>query len=173
MRSGQLLKVAENCFLLYHVAPKKNVVEYGLIFLGSKDFIFLGSKTTADGNCSHENQRRLLLGRKAMINLDSIFKSRYITLTTKVCLVKAMVFPVVMWELDCKESWAMKNWCFWTVVLEKILESPLDSKEIKQVDLKGNQPWIFIGRTEAETKAEILWPPAVNGHLIGKETDAG
>ena len=100
MRSGQLLKVAENCFLLYHVAPKKNVVEYGLIFLGSKDFIFLGSKTTADGNCSHENQRRLLLGRKAMINLDSIFKSRYITLTTKVCLVKPMVFPGVMYGCE-------------------------------------------------------------------------
>ena len=106
MRSGQLLKVAENCFLLYHVAPKKNVVEYGLIFLGSKDFIFLGSKTTADGNCSHEIKRHLLLGRETMTNLDSILKSRDITLLKKVHLVKAMVFPVVMY--GC-ESWTIKK----------------------------------------------------------------
>ena len=86
------------------------------------DFIFLGSKITADGDCSHEIKRRLLLGRKVMTNLDSILKSRDITLPTKVHLVKAMVFPVVnvwMWELDCEESWELKNWCFWTVVLER------------------------------------------------------
>ena len=97
------------------------------------DFIFLGSKITADGDCSREIKRRLLLGRKVMTNLDSILKSRDITLSTKVCLVKAMVFSsghVWMWELDYKESWALKNWCFWTVVLEKTLESPLDCKEI-------------------------------------------
>ena len=96
------------------------------------DFIFGGSKITADGDCSHEIKRPLLLGRKVMTNLDSIFKSRDSTLPTKVGLVKAMVFPVVMYgyELDCEESWALKNWCFWTVVLVKTLESPLDCKEI-------------------------------------------
>ena len=79
---------------------------------------------------------------------------------------------VRMWELDHKEGWAPKNWCFWTVVLEKILESPLDSKEIKQVDLKGNQPWIFIRRTDAETEAPILWPPDGKSRLIGKDPDS-
>ena len=89
-----------------------------------------------------------------MTNLDSILKSRDITFPTKVHLVKAMVFPVVMYgcELDYKENWALKNWCFWTVVLEKTLKSPLDCKEIKPVNPKGNQPWIFIGRTDAETR---------------------
>ena len=105
------------------------------------DFVLGGSKITADGDRSHEIKRHLLLGRKAMTNLDSILKSRDITLTTKVHLVKAMVFPVVMYgcELDYKESWAQKNWCFWTVVLEKTLESPLDCKEIQPVHPKGNQ----------------------------------
>ena len=100
------------------------------------DFIFLGSKITADGNCSHEIKRHLLLGRKVMTNLDSILKSRDITLPTTVRLVKAMVFSsghVWMWELDYKESWAPKNWCFWTVVLEKTLASPLVYKEIQPV----------------------------------------
>ena len=96
-----------------------------------KDFVFLGSKITADGDCSHEIKRHLLLGRKAMINLNSILKSRDITLPTKVRLVKAMVW---MWELDHKEDWVLKNWCFWIMVLEKTLESPLDSKEIKPVN---------------------------------------
>ena len=104
------------------------------------DFIFLGSKITADGDCSHEIKRRLLLGRKVMTNLDSIFKSRDITLQTKVCLVKALVFQWSwMWELDCEEGWAPKNWCFWTVVLEKTLESPLDYKEIQPVHSEGDQ----------------------------------
>ena len=86
------------------------------------DFIFLSSKITADGDCSHEIKRRLLLGRKVMTNLDSILKSWGITLPTKVHLVKAMVFPVVMYEceLDCEESWALKNGCFWTVVVENV-----------------------------------------------------
>ena len=95
------------------------------------DFIFLGSKITADGDCSHENKRHLLLGRKAITNLD-------ITLLTKIHLVKAMVFPVWMWELDHKEGWAPTNWCFRPVLLEKTLEDPLDSKEIKPVSPKGN-----------------------------------
>ena len=101
------------------------------------DFIFLGSRITADGDCSHEIKRCLLLVRKTMTNLDSILKSRNIALPTKVHLVKALVFPVVMlWELVHIESWALKNWCFWTVVLEKTPESPLDSKEIKPVNWK-------------------------------------
>ena len=102
-----------------------------------RDFIFLVSKITADGDCSHEIKRCLLLERKAMTNLDSILKSTDITLPTKVCLVKAMVFLVVMYgceSLNYKESWAPKNWCFWTVVLEKTLESPLDCKELKPVN---------------------------------------
>ena len=113
----------------------------------------------------------LLLGRKAMTNLDSILKSRDITLTTKIRLVEAMVFPVVMWELDYKQSCAM-NSCFWTVVLEKTLESLLDCKEIKPVNPKGHQSWIFIGRTNFEVEALILLPPDANSQFIGKDPDA-
>ena len=140
------------------------------------DFIFLGSKITADGDCSHEIKRCLLLGSKAMTNLDSILKSRDITLLTKVHLVKSYGFSssqVWMWELDYKQSWAPKNWCFWTVVLEKSLESPLDCKEIQPVHPKGDQSWIFIGRTDAEAETPILWPPDVKKWLIGKDPDAG
>ena len=111
-----------------------------------------------------------------MTNLDSILKSRDITLPTKVHLVKAMVFPVVMygfWELDNEESQAPKNWCFWTVVLEKTLESPLDCKEIQPVHPKGDQSWVFIGRAGAEAETPILWPPHANSWLIGKDLDAG
>ena len=112
-----------------------------------KDFISLGSKIATDDDCSHEIKRCLLLGRKAMTKLGKILKSRDITLLTKFCLVKAMVFPVVMywmWEVDHKESWVPKNWCFWTMVLEKTPESLLESK-FKPVNPKGNQPWIVIG----------------------------
>ena len=117
-----------------------------------------------------------LLGRKVTTNLDSLLKGRDITLPTKVCLVKAMVFSsshVWMWELDYKESWVLKNWCFWTIVLEKTLESPLDCKEIQPVHPKGNQSCIFIGRTDAEAETSILWPPDVKYWLIWKEPDAG
>ena len=108
------------------------------------DLIFLGCKITVDGDCSHEIKRRLLLGRKAMTKLDGILKSRDITLLTKFCIDKAMIFPVVMYRC---ESWTIKkltakNWCFQTVVLEKTLESPYNCKEIKPVDPKGNQSWI-------------------------------
>ena len=112
------------------------------------DFIFLGSKITMDGSYSHKIKRHLLLGRKALTNLDSILKSRDIILPTKVHIVKVMVFPVVMYgceSLSSKESWVPKNWCFQTVVLEKTLESPLDGKEIKPVNLKGNQPEYSLG----------------------------
>ena len=95
---------------------------------------------------------------------------------TKVCLVKAMVLSsshVWMWELDCKESWVQKNWCFWPVVLEKTLESPLDCKEIQLVHPKGNQSWIFIGRTDVEAESPILWPRDAKNWLNGKDPDAG
>ena len=143
---------------------------------GNSDFIFLGSKITVDGDCSHEIKRCLLFGRKAMTNLDSILKSRDITLPTKVHIVKAIVFfssHVWMWELDYKESWVLKNWCFWTVLLEKTLQSPLDCKEIQPVHPKGNQSWIFIGRTDAEAEAPILCPPDGKSWLTGKDCDAG
>ena len=107
-----------------------------------------------------------------MTNLDSIFKSRDITLPTKVRLVKAMVFPVWMWELDCEEGWAPKNWCFWTVVL-KTLESPLDCKEIQPVHSEGAQPWVFFGRNYAKAETPVLWPPHARSWLIGKDSDAG
>ena len=123
-------------------------------------FIFLGSKITADGDCSHEIKRCLLLGRKVMTNLDSILRSRDVTLPTKSSQCYGFSSSHVwVWELDYKESWALKNWCFWTVVLEKTLESPLDCKEIQPVHPKGNQSWIFIGRTDAEVETPILWPP--------------
>ena len=146
-------------------------VETVSYFLGGRG----GSKITADGECSQEIKRHLLLERKVMTNLDSILKSRDITLPTKVCQVRAVVFPVYvwMWELDCEESWEPKNWCFWTVVLEKTLESPLDCKEIQPVHPKGDQSWVFIGRTDAEAETPILWPPHVKRCLIGKDPDAG
>ena len=138
------------------------------------DFIFLASKITADVDCSHEIKRRLLLGRKAMTDPDRILKIRDITLPTKVIYSKLWFFQksCEMWELDCEESWAWKSWCFWTVVLEKTLESPLDNKEIKSVSPKGNQPWIFIERTDAEAETPILGPPDGKNWLIGKDPDA-
>ena len=123
-----------------------------------------GSKITADGDCSHEIKRHLLLGRKAMTNLDSILKKRDITLSTKVHLVKAMVFPVVMY--GC-ESWTVKKaehqridafelWCW-----EKTLESPLDCKDIQPVHSEGDQPWDFFGRNDAKAETPVFWPPHV------------
>ena len=112
--------------------------------------------------------------RKAMTKLDSILKSIDVTFQTKVGLVKAIVFPVDrMWELGYEESWVPKNWCFWTVVLEKTLESPLDCKEIQPVHPKGDQSWISIGRTDAEAETPELWPPDEKKWLIGKDPDAG
>ena len=131
------------------------------------DFFFLGSKITADGDSSHEIKRHLLLGRKAMTHLDSVLMKPYI--------VKAVAFPVVMgmWEMDHKKGYVPKNWCFWTVVLEKTLESPLDCREIKPVNAKGNQPWIFIGRTDAKAETPIPWPPDVKSWLNRKGLDDG
>ena len=126
------------------------------------DFIFLGSKITADCDCSHEIKRRILRGREAITNLDSILKSRDITLPTKVHLVKAMVFPVVTY--GC-ESWTVKKaerrridafelWCW-----RRLLKSPLDCKEIQPVHSEGDQPWDFFGRNDAKAETPILWPP--------------
>ena len=110
-----------------------------------------------------------------MTNLDSVLKSRDISLPTKVCIVKAVVFPVVMWlwELDHKEGRAPKNWCLQTAVLEKTPESPLYNKKIKPVNLKGNQPWILIGRTDVKAEAPVFWSPDENSQLTGKVSDAG
>ena len=96
-------------------------------------------------------------------------------MSTKVCLVRAMVFPVVMygWAWDYKEIWVPKNWFFWTVVLEKTLESPLDCKEIQPVHGKGDQSWVFFGRTDVEAETPILWPPDGKQWLIGNDSDAG
>ena len=143
------------------------------------DFILGGSKITEECDCSHEIKRCLLLGRNAMTNLDSILKSRDITSPLVVCLVKERhdygfsSSHVWMSELDYKKSWALKNWCFWTVVLEKTLENPLDCKEIQPVLPKGNQSWVFIGRTDVEAETPILWPPDAKSWLIGKDPDAG
>ena len=116
------------------------------------DFILGGSKITADGDRSHEIKRHLLLGRKVMTNLDSLLKSRDIALPTKVHLFKAMG-----WKLEYEESRVPKNWCFWTMVLEKTLESPVDCKKIQPVHPKGNQSWIIIGRTDPEAETPIPW----------------
>ena len=141
----------------------------------SERVYFWGSKSTADGKCSHEIKRHLLLGTKVMTNLDNRLKSRDITLPTKVRLVKAMVFPVVMHGCEgCTgKSWVLKNWCLWTVVLEKTCESPWDSKEIKEVNPKGKRSCIVIGRTDAKAETPILWLPDVKNWLIGKDPDAG
>ena len=132
------------------------------------DFNFLGSKITADDDWIHEIKRCLLLGRKVMTNLNSIFKSRDITLPTKVHLVKAMVFPVVMYGCESwtiKESWVPKNWCFWTVVLEKTLEHPLECKEIQPVHPKGNSPEYSLEGLMLKLKLQYF------GHLM-RRTDS-
>ena len=139
------------------------------------DFIFLGSKITADVDCSHLIKRRLLLGKKVMTNLDSILKSRDI-IYNKGPSSQGYGFSsghVWMWELDYKESWVPNNWCFWTVVLEKTLENLLDCKEIQPVHPKGDQSWIFIGRTDAEAETPTLCPPDAKSWLIGKDPDSG
>ena len=166
-----------NKYLLnsYHVPPLYNKW-VGRTVETVTDFIFLGSKNAVDGDCSHKIKRHLFLGRKAMTNLESILKSRDITLLTKLGIDKARYSQsygfssshVWKWELDYEEGWAPKNWCFQIVGLEKTLENALDCKDFKPVDPKGNQPWIFIGRTGAEAEAPILWPRDVKSRVIGK-----
>ena len=126
----------------------------------------------AYGDCNCEIQRHLLLGWKAMTNLDNVWKSRDITLPRKDRIVKAMVFPVVMYgcaHWTIKRVIVLKNWCFWTVVLEKTPESTLDSKEIKPINPKENRPWIFIGRTDTEAEAPIFWPCDAKSWFIRKD----
>ena len=136
------------------------------------DFIFMGSKITADGDCIHEIKRHLLLGRKVLTNLDIILKSRDITLPTKVRLVKAMVFPMVIYEC---ESWTIKKAECWKIDAFELWcwRRLLDCKEIQQVHPKGDQSWVFIERTDDEAETPILWPPDVKSWLIGKDSDAG
>ena len=110
-----------------------------------------------------------------MTNLDSILKSRDI-IANKGPSSQGYGFSsghVWMWVLDCEEGWAPKNWCFWTVVLEKTLESPVDCKEIQPVHSKGDQPWDFFGRNDAKAEIPVLWPPHAKSWLIGKDSDAG
>ena len=133
-------------------------------------FLFLGSKITADGDCSHEIRRRLFLGRKAMTNQDSVLKSKRHHFVDKGPYSQGYGLSrshIWFWDLDHKECRAPQNWCFWTVMLEKTLESPLDCKEVKSVNVPGNQPWILIRRIEAE--ALILWLPDMNSWLTGKD----
>ena len=138
------------------------------------DFILGGSKITSDGDCSHEIKRCLLLGRKVMTNLDSILKSRHY-FANKGSSSQGYGFScahVWMWELDCEEGWAPKNWCFWTVVLEKTPECPLDCKEIQPVHSEGDQPWDFFGRMMLKLKLQYF------GHLMWRvdsleKTDSG
>ena len=135
------------------------------------NFIFLGSKITVDSDCSHEI--KTLTPWKALTNVDTILKSRDITLPTKVLILKAMVFPVVMygceiWIIKKAECWRSDVFGTGEVVLEKTLESTLDCKEIKPVNPKGNQLWIFTGRTDAKAETPILWPPDVKSGLTKK-----
>ena len=140
------------------------------------DFNFGGSKITADGDCSHEIKRCLLLGRKAMTNLDSILKKQRHYSVNKYLFSQSYGFSsshVWIRGLNYKERWVPKNCCFWTVVLEKTLESPLDCKEIQPGHSKGDQPWVFFGRTDAKAETPVLWPPHAKSWLIGKDSDAG
>ena len=140
------------------------------------DFIFLCSKITADGDCSHEIKRWLVTAWKESYDQPrQHIKNKDITLSTKVRLVKAMVFPGVMYgcEIWTIKKLSTKEWCFWTVVLEKTLESPLDCKEIQPVHPKGDQSWVFIGRTDVEAETPILWPPDAKSWLTWKDPDAG
>ena len=125
------------------------------------DLILGGSKITAGGDCSHEIKGHLLFGRKVMTKGPS---SQGYGFSSS---------PVWMWVLDYNESWTPKHWCFWTVVLEKTLESPLDRKEIQPVHPKAGQSWVFIGRTDVEAETPILWPPDAKSWLIWEDPDAG
>ena len=143
---------------------------------GNSDrFYFLGLQNHDGWWLQPWNQKMLAHWKKSYKNLDSILKSRDITADKCLCS-ESYDFSsshVWMWKLDHKEGWMPKSWCFWTVVLENTLESPLDYREIKPVNSKDNWPWIFIGRTNAEAKAPVLWPPDAKDLLTGKDPDAG
>ena len=139
------------------------------------DFIFLGSKITADGDCSQEI-KTLAPWKKGYDQSRQHIKKQRRYFANKGPPSQSYGFSsshIWLWELDHEESWVLKNWCFWTVILEKILESPLCSMEIKPVNPKGNQSWIFIGRTDAEAETPIFRPPDAKSWPIGKDPDAG
>ena len=143
-----------------------------------KDFIFFGSKITADDNCSYEIKKIKALApwKKSCHKPRQCIRKQRHHFANKSSYSQSYGFSsshVWMCKLDHKESYAPKNWCLQTVVLEKTLESPLDSKELKQINPKGNQPWLFIGKTDAEAEATILWSPDVKSWLIGKDLHAG
>ena len=133
------------------------------------DFIFLGSKVTVDSDCSHQFKRQLLLGSKSMTDLDSVLKTRDLTLRQS---PSSRSYGFSSCHYGC-ESWTIKKWSIQTMVLEKTLEGPLDCKEFKPVNPKGNQPWIIIGKTDAEAETPIFWPPDMKSRLIGKHPDIG
>ena len=135
--------------------------------------IFLGSKITADGDCSHEIKRHLFLEKKVRTNLESTLKKQRHYFSDKGPSSQSYDFSsshVWMWELDYKESWMPKNWYFWTVLLEKTLESPLDCKPVHP---KGDLSWVFSGRTDVEAETPILWPPDEKNWFTGKDLDTG
>ena len=140
------------------------------------DFIFLGSKITMDGDCRHEFKRYLLPGRKAMINLDSILKRKDITLPTKVCIVKAMIFPAVMYgcenliikKAECQRIYAFELWCW-----RRLLRVPWTARKSNQSNPKGNQPQRFIGKTDAEAEAPVFWAPHAKTCLTAKDPGKG
>ena len=174
-KAGLILNIQKTKIMVSGPSPSWQI--HGEKMETVRDLIFLGSKITVGVDSSHEIKRRLLFGRKAMTNLDSILKRRDIALPTKVHLsTQSYGFSrsyVWMWELNQKESWVPNNGWFHTVVLEKSLESSLGSKEIKSVNPKGNHPWIFIRRTVAEAEAPILWLPDMKRWFIGKDPNAG
>ena len=137
------------------------------------DFIFFGSKINVDGDPCQEIKTCLLLGKKSMTNLDHVLKSRDFANKFWIVYFCFSSSRVWMWELEHKECWVLKNWCFWVVVLEKTLEISLDSKEIKPVNPKGSQPWIFIARADAKVVTSILWSPYVKIRLLGKDPNGG
>ena len=140
------------------------------------DFIFLGSKITADGDCSHKIKKMLAPWKKSYDKPRQHIKKQRHHFVDKGLYSQSYGFSssqVQMWELDHKEGRVPRNWCFWTVVLEKTLENPLDCMEIQLVHPKGNQSWIFIGRTDTEVETPILWPPNAKSGLIWKDPDAG
>ena len=139
------------------------------------DFIFLGSKITADGDCSHEIKTLSPWKESYDQPRQHIQKQRHYFVnkgpSSQCCGFSSS--HAWMWELDSKGNWTPKNWCFWTVVLEKTLESLLDCREIQPVHPKGDQSWVFFGRTDVEAETLILWPPDAKSWLIGKDPDAG
>ena len=142
----------------------------------SKRLYYLCLQNYCRWDCSHEIKRHMLLGRKSIAIIESILKEQRHHFASKVSYSQSYDFSsshLYVWELNYKEGWEPQNWCFWIVVLEKTLQSPLDSKMIKPVNPKGNQPWILIGRTNAEAEAPVFWPTGEKSRLIGKDPDAG